>query len=230
MYRIGGVLAEAKGKGADTKAVPVWLITPDRQLRTEITGHIRRAHDCRIEGVYGRWQCAMPVFASLDDEKTKVVVLDEDPGSRNGNGCLSFLKSLGGVFSTVVLMNEPTDNNLASALAHGVSGFIVKPAAADEIVVAVEAVARGEVWMKRQILDRIASLVPHVMMEKSSGLTAREQEIVSLAIEGQSTKMIADKLNISYYTVDTHIKNIYQKLKVNNRSGLVSLVLQTRGW
>ncbi len=206
-------------------AVPVWLISRDARLRTDIAGSLTKAGRFCLMGTFGRWQSAVPVLRGCGSRPPQIVLVDEDPGTPEGARCLSYLKNAGSPFQVIVLMSSTCDRNLVSALSNGVSGFVVKPTTADELVTAMDTVIRGEVWMKRFVLDRIASLVPHVMLTKSLSLTNREQEIVGLAINGYSTKAIADRLNISYYTVDTHIKNIYQKLKVNNRSGLVSLIL-----
>lgn len=219
---------EAKQDG--TIAVPVWVITPDNRFRIETTETLRNIQTFCFKGAYAKWQSAIPALADHDSKSPNVILLDEDPKTQDGSSCLSFLKNSAPLSSVIVLMNDMCDQNLVSALSHGVSGFILKPTSMNEVITAIETVVRGEIWMKRAILERIASLIPYVMVKSSPSLTSREQEIVGLAVDGYSTKEIAFRLNISYYTVDTHIKNIYQKLKVNNRSGLVSLVLQTRGW
>lgn len=222
-------MLEAKHHGNRSIAAPVWLISPDSRFSMETAECLKKTHAFCLKGAYTKWQSAVPVLRIYDSKSPKIVLVDEEPKTRDGSSCLSFLKNSGSGFSVIVFMNDMCDENLVSALSHGVSGFVLKPTSSDEIITAMEAVVRGEVWMKRSILERIASLVPYVMLKKSPSLTSREKEIVSLAVEGYSTKGIADKLNISYFTVDTHIKNIYQKLKVNNRSSLVSLVLHNRG-
>ena len=62
--------------------------------------------------------------------------------------------------------------------------------------------------------------------QNNYGLTQREKEILSLMEEGSSMKQVADRLNVSYYTIDTHQKNIYLKLQVHTRSGAVAKVLK----
>jgi DNA-binding CsgD family transcriptional regulator len=58
------------------------------------------------------------------------------------------------------------------------------------------------------------------------GLTDREKDILREMIDGHTKKIIADKLFLSYHTIDTHIKNIYQKLHVHSRSGAVAKALK----
>jgi len=60
------------------------------------------------------------------------------------------------------------------------------------------------------------------------GLTEREQKILELMTEGLIKKEIADKLSLSYHTVDTHLRNIYTKLHVHSRTGAVAKALKER--
>jgi DNA-binding NarL/FixJ family response regulator len=60
------------------------------------------------------------------------------------------------------------------------------------------------------------------------GLTTREKEILHELTEGLSKKQIAEKLFLSFFTIDTHLKNIYLKLHVHSRSGAVAKVLKER--
>jgi DNA-binding CsgD family transcriptional regulator len=59
-----------------------------------------------------------------------------------------------------------------------------------------------------------------------TNLTEREREILSLLAKGLIKKEIADELGVSYHTVDTHVRNIYGKLKVHNLSGAVAKAIQ----
>ena len=79
----------------------------------------------------------------------------------------------------------------------------------------------------------IAEKVMHMFsktfkMHEDYVLTNREKEILKLLIEGQSKKQIAEILNISLLTVDTHIKNIYSKLHVHSQVDLVSKVIKEK--
>jgi ATP/maltotriose-dependent transcriptional regulator MalT len=58
------------------------------------------------------------------------------------------------------------------------------------------------------------------------GLTAREKDVLQLLVDGLSKKSIAEKLFVSFHTIDTHLRNIYAKLQVNSRSGAIAKVLK----
>jgi len=88
-------------------------------------------------------------------------------------------------------------------------------------------VASGYVVMPPAILSQITNLIPSLNhSDHEYELTKREKEIIQLVVNGHSTQQIADKLFVSYHTVDNHLRNIYQKLNVKKRTNLVSLVLQ----
>ncbi len=220
--------SDGKHRGCGSNGIPFWLISADSRFCEDIAEYLTKVNSFSFRGSFCRWQLAIPELRKHFSMSPRIVLIDEDPKTQDGAACLSFLRDAVPEFSMIVLMNDACDENLLSALSHGVSGFLLKPIATDEIAAAMETVVRGEVWMKRSVLDRIVSLIPRIESMRPPSLTNRELEIVNLVLGGLSTKEIADRLNISYFTVDTHFKNIYQKLKVNNRSSLVSLVLHNR--
>ena len=60
------------------------------------------------------------------------------------------------------------------------------------------------------------------------GLSPREREILQLLTEGLTKQQIAEKLYLSFFTIDTHVRNIYAKLHVHSRPGVVAKVLKER--
>ena len=76
-------------------------------------------------------------------------------------------------------------------------------------------------------MSKVLEIFSQLKPKKSSyGLTEREKEILKLAITGLTKQQIADKLFISFHTVNNHLKNIYSKLHVNTRSGAVQKLLK----
>ena len=80
---------------------------------------------------------------------------------------------------------------------------------------------------------RVTRLVPVMIVPLSApcpdyGLTAREQKILELMTQGLIKKEMADQLSLSYHTVDTHLRNIYIKLRIHTRTGAVSKALKER--
>ncbi|HPI53425.1 MAG TPA: response regulator transcription factor [Chitinophagaceae bacterium] len=111
---------------------------------------------------------------------------------------------------------------IVSMLEAGASGYLLKNAERHEIVHAIKTVAEGKEYLGFEL-----SKIYHAAKEKSEQkpiLTKREKEILKLIYSGQTNAQISALLFISMDTVDTHRKNIYTKLNVNNIASLVKYV------
>ena len=75
----------------------------------------------------------------------------------------------------------------------------------------------------RRVLERFSKMSPS---NKDYGLTTRETEVLDQMVEGLTKKEIADRLDLSFHTVDKHIRGIYSKLHVNTMTGAVAKALK----
>jgi two-component system response regulator NreC len=113
----------------------------------------------------------------------------------------------------------------------GASGYVPKRAAPDELLTAIRAVGRGEVYLYPSLASR---LVTDYLKRANSGdqpliyddLTPREREVLTLIAEGLTNAEIAGKLVISVKTVDRHRENIMRKLNLHSRVDLVKYALR----
>jgi DNA-binding NarL/FixJ family response regulator len=138
--------------------------------------------------------------------------------------------------STEVLMLTMYDSEalINKVLSVGVKGFILKSDAADVLVSAVKQLRRHKPFFTTKVSEILldAYLDPattdKAANEASSLLTPREREIVQLIAESKTTKEIADTLNISFKTVDTHRTNLMHKLKIHSVSELVRYAIRNQ--
>lgn len=133
----------------------------------------------------------------------------------------------------VLLLTVHDDANyLFRALEVGASGYILKGAEVSELVLALQAVHRGEVYLQ----PSVAKLLVGDYLKRASGteqtqleeLTPRQREILALVADGLTNQQIADKLVLSPFTVATHRANIMQKLNLHNRAELIRYAMQHR--
>lgn len=105
----------------------------------------------------------------------------------------------------------------------GVKGFLLKNTDIDEVLEAIEIVARGENCFSKELLYNIVRNISHTKKNNNDdpNLSERELEILHLICEGLSNQEIADKLFISKRTVDKHRSNILEKTGTNNTASLV---------
>ncbi len=118
-------------------------------------------------------------------------------------------------------------------LAAGASGYVLKRAAANDLISAIHAVARGEVFLYPSIAKKlVADYLSRTKAEPPGGdttadaLTQREHQILALIAEGLSNREIAERLTLSLSTVQTHYTHIIEKLNLRNRTELVKYALR----
>jgi len=132
----------------------------------------------------------------------------------------------------------------------GASGYVLKSSSPRELVRAIERVSSGKTFFDPKI-SKSLPLLPHadraaanegspgrpgqrksdeptpaLIASRDYGLTEREKQITGLIVDGLTTKETAEKLGISYHTVVSHLRHIYEKLDVHNRSTAVMKALR----
>jgi two-component system, NarL family, nitrate/nitrite response regulator NarL len=123
----------------------------------------------------------------------------------------------------VMLTTSADESDLAECLRSGARGYLLKDMEPDELVMALQAIVKGETVVAPGLTGALANLVKHGNTERReqaapfSSLTPREMEILCHLSEGQSNKVIARNLGISDGTVKLHVKAILRKLGVHSR-------------
>ncbi|HRD40850.1 MAG TPA: response regulator transcription factor [Bacteroidia bacterium] len=149
------------------------------------------------------------------------------------------LKALTSKFKNlkVLAITEPLGKaEMNNALKSGVNSHLLKECDREEIIEAIEATLNNERFLCGKIASLLTSaeeIVSNKALIKTfscEGLsvTEREIEIIKYIAEGLSNKQIADKLNLSTHTVNTHRKNIMNKLEVNNTAGIVMYAVKNQ--
>jgi DNA-binding NarL/FixJ family response regulator len=124
----------------------------------------------------------------------------------------------------VLLASTLDDHQVLDAMRLGAGGVVLREMSPEAIVRCVRQVHAGEQWLEKQAVERaMGRLVKHetTIRQLARGLTPRETEIVRLAIKGVPSKEIAARLAVRQGTVKVHLHNIYEKLQVDGRLGLI---------
>jgi len=131
----------------------------------------------------------------------------------------------------VILSRHDNEEYYWRALQMGASGYLLKQAAMTELKAAVQRVAAGEIYLSREISNRLRNQLPLQRIAHARGpveqLTPRQREILQLIAEGQTTKAIALILKISDKTVEYHRAKLMQILNIFDIPGLVRFALRT---
>lgn len=124
------------------------------------------------------------------------------------------------------------DEKIFSSLKAGAEGYILKSAPVSKIKLSILDVYNGGAVMTPSIAIRVMQHFNRPELEadqaKEGTLSAREKEVLASLSDGLSYKQIAVKLDISYFTVNAHVRNIYEKLQVNSKSEAVSFALRNK--
>src|SRR5574341_912046 len=114
-----------------------------------------------------------------------------------------------------------------TSLKAGASGYLLKDISVDDLVSAIQTVYAGNSVLTGEVTRLLAGMVEQSQHQHSrSEMTAREQEVLKLLVEGQTNRQIALRLGLSVSTVKTHVSNILSKLNASSRAEAVALYLQ----
>jgi DNA-binding NarL/FixJ family response regulator len=131
-----------------------------------------------------------------------------------------------------IIMQTVFENTekIFAALQAGAEGYILKNAPVEAITKSIEEVYNGGAYMTPSVALRVMRFFnqPAASVSEEYNLTKKEKEVLTLLADGNSYKMVADKMGISYYTVNTHVKHIYDKLQVHSIGEAVSLAIKNK--
>jgi len=152
-----------------------------------------------------------------------VILMDINMPQVNGIDAIEIFKEQ--LPGTRILMLSMHDSReyISTSVLRGAWGYILKDVSTEEIVAAIEAVARGETYFSSGVSDVLMQRQPD---ENAMPLTIREQEVLRLLAAGQSNRDIAQALGISSATVETHRKNLKKKLGIATTAGLTRYVIE----
>jgi DNA-binding NarL/FixJ family response regulator len=132
----------------------------------------------------------------------------------------------------ILLTDHEEERHLLHAVRLGVGGILHPDMTTESLLRCVRTVHAGEPWLESQTVAKLFNRRPRAevpLRQLRSSLTPRQMEIVRLATEAISTREIAARLMLTEGTVKVHLHNIYEKLRVDGRVGLVLLVMKRGG-
>lgn len=208
-------------------AIRVWIVEDDPNFREALVKLLTAAEG--IERPRAFETCEAALDAGEEGDAPEAVLLDiELPGMSGIEGIEQF-KALSPTSHVVMLTVHEDNDKIFEAICAGASGYLLKPSSAEEIADAVRAARYGGAPINPQIAEKVLTMFADLAVQKGNyDLTDREREVLEELVDGKTTQRIADDFDLSYYTVDMHVRNIYTKLHVHSRSGAVAKALKER--
>jgi DNA-binding NarL/FixJ family response regulator len=212
-------------------ATTVSIVEDSEQLRGTLARMIGRVEGFQCLGDYGTAEDALE---AIPKNPPNVVLMDINLPGMNGVECVRKLKQLAPATQVVMLTAYEDTENIFNSLAAGASGYLLKRSKSAEILEAIRDVQNGGSPMTTHIARKVvqsfqasaAAGAAPVATEPSEELSPREQEVLDLLSQGFMYKEISDKLGISFETVRTYIRRIYEKLHVRTRTEAVAKALR----
>src|ERR1700744_994027 len=206
-------------------AINVSIVEDNEQLRGTLSRMISKAEGFHWVSQYGSAEAALE---GLPKDKPNVVFMDINLPGINGVECVRRLKQVAPEILVVMLTAYEDTENIFAALAAGASGYLLKRAPRAELLDALREVCRGGSPMTTHIARKVVQSFQKAgpSPQPTENLSQREQEVLDCLSQGFLYKEIAEKLGISYETVPTYIRRIYEKLQVRTRTEAVAKFLR----
>ena len=210
------------------------LIADDHTLiRAGIRELLQNINGIQVVGEASNGREALEKIIEISPD---IVLLDIAMSELNGLEVAERVNKDFPTVSVIILSMYANEEYVLQALKVGANGYLLKDSAPNELEIAIRAVTRGETYLspsisKTLVSDYLKRITETNVEEKETSnvfvkLTSRQREILQLIAEGNSTKEIAVKLNVSVKTVETHRMKIMERLGIHDIPGLVRYAIR----
>ena len=208
----------------------ILLADDHRIIRDGLQNLINAEPDMIVTGSVGDGRTA---WRAVEELQPDIVVMDISMPDMSGAEATERIKRDFPNVKTIALTAHEEHGYIGQMLQAGASGYVLKLAAAEELIKAIRLVATGGAYLDPTVASKIVTSYARQKAPKSKShgndLTGREEEILRLVAQGFVNKEIAHQLGISVKTVETHKSNFMEKLELASRAQIVRYALD-RGW
>jgi DNA-binding NarL/FixJ family response regulator len=205
------------------KTIKVSLVEDDPGVRASLANMIDGAPGFQCHATYADGAAAI---ANIPGNRPDVVLMDINMPGMLGTECVRRLKTVAPDMPVLMLTVYDDSEQIFKSLMAGATGYLLKRTPKDKLLEAIREVTSGGAPMSRQIARRVVRYFNEVgrlpatpqRAPEVKTLTEREEQVLSLLAKGHAYKEIADLLKISFETVRSYIRAIYDKLHVHSRT------------
>jgi two-component system response regulator NreC len=197
-------------------------------VRTGLRTVLANQTDLAVVGEAADGEEAVKLAAEI---RPDVVLLDLNMPRGGGVGCVRRLREAATGARVLVLSMHDDPAVVRETLHAGASGYLVKQAVDAELVLAVRAVKRGEIYLHSSLTHALMEEAPGRLPAGAEGqsryelLSKREKEVFHWLVRGYTNQQIADRLCLSPKTIETHRAHLLEKLALHSRAELVQFAL-----
>jgi len=212
---------EAAERTQTVPPVSVWLIEDNQNFRTTLSRVVNGMVGMKCTNQFSNAEDALDALhaGAVPD----VVLLDVGLPGLNGIDAIKQIKTLSPMTRIVMLTVFDDHEKVFKAVCAGASGYLLKPSNTASIIRSIKEAISGGAPMTPQVAKSVLDMLSGRATPKPVQiLTNREQSVLRLMSQGQGMKGIAEELDLSYHTVDSHLRNIYAKLHVHTSTAAVA--------
>jgi DNA-binding NarL/FixJ family response regulator len=209
----------------------ITIFDDNKNIRESISMLLNTEPDFELVGSFSH---VLDCVRDVKDSKPDVVLMDIEMPGMTG---IEAVKEIRKEFPHIQILMQTVfedDDRVFDSICSGASGYILKNFLNTKLVDAIRELQYGGSPMSpsiaRKVLNKMQSVSSVIKPEEAPDyhLTAREKEVLSCLVNGQSYKMIGAELTISYETVRSHVKKIYEKLHVASLTEVVAKAINQR--
>lgn len=207
------------------KKIKVLLVEDHALMRVGMKHSLSIDGDIEVIGEAENGKISIELAEKLEPD---VILMDIGLPVMDGIKATRIIKSNNPDIRIIILTIKDDDKDVFAALKAGADAYCLKDIPPEKLILAIKTVSDGTAWLDPAIADKVLRNIrltdyPQKPDEPKEdifnyGLTERELEVLSLVVEGLSNLEIANRLNIAETTTKTHIRNILQKLSVDDRT------------
>jgi DNA-binding NarL/FixJ family response regulator len=209
----------------------VAIFDDNKNIRESITMLLKTVPGLEVVGSYSH---VLDVADDVRESNPDIVLMDIEMPGMTGIEAVKVIKNEWPHVQILMQTVFEDDDRVFDSICAGASGYILKNHLNTKLVESIMELQYGGSPMSpsiaRKVLGKLQQIPQHVRPEEAPDyhLTPREKEVLGCIVNGLSYKMIADQLNISYETVRSHVKKIYEKLHVASLTEAVAKAINQR--
>lgn len=205
----------------------VWLVEDNQNYRETIAEVLNRLPNVICNRAFGR--CEDLLLAVKPGSAPDIIFLDLGLPGIGGIQAIPIIKEAAPDTSIIVLTAFDHHEKIFQSICAGAIGYLLKTAPIARIAGAIEEALSGGAPMSPQVAKSVLKMFSAMAPpRKDYGLTKREVQVIELMVKGLLVKQIAAELDVSFHTIDSHLRSIYGKLHVQSRSTAVAKALKER--
>lgn len=209
--------------------IHTWLVEDHDTFRRSLQRLCTPARGLAPAQAFANAESMLAALATAKD-KPQVLLLDVGLPGRSGLDIIPDVHAIAPDCRIVILTVFEDEAKIAQAISTGACGYLLKTARPEQIAAAILEASHGGSPMSANVVASVVKLLAQLTKPAASpvSLSPRERDLLKLMVEGHTAKEIAQKLDISIHTTDTHTRNLFTKLQVHSRAAAVARALRDR--